>query len=122
VNELTIGQAARQAGVAPSAIRYYERIGLLPEPDRVSGRRTYEPSILRRLAIIDTGKRAGLTLDEIRTLLDSHPAHEQMRALATAKLGDVEAMIEQAQAMRDWLLLAQGCTCPSVDDCALFGG
>jgi MerR family redox-sensitive transcriptional activator SoxR len=57
---------AQQAGVNTSLIRYYERIGLLPPPERVSGQRRYDAAVLRRLAVIDVAQRAGLSLDEIR--------------------------------------------------------
>jgi MerR family redox-sensitive transcriptional activator SoxR len=59
---LTIGEVARRAGVRTSAIRYYEEAGLLPEPERVGGKRRYEKEILRRLALIGGAKRAGFTL------------------------------------------------------------
>jgi MerR family redox-sensitive transcriptional activator SoxR len=63
---LTIGEVARCTGVSTSAIRYYEEAGLLPEPERVGGKRRYEKEILRRLALIRGAKGAGFTLGEIR--------------------------------------------------------
>jgi len=68
---MSIGAVAAQAGRRPSSIRYYEQIGLLPRPDRVSGRRVYGPDTVRTLAVIETGQRAGLTLDEIKDLLSA---------------------------------------------------
>jgi MerR family redox-sensitive transcriptional activator SoxR len=120
--KLRIGEVAERAGVRKSAIRYYEQIGLLPEADRVSGQRVYDPSILRRLALIDVSQRAGLSLDEIRELIDagSEPISEQLQALAVRKLPDVEALIERAEAMRDWLKTAEGCGCQTIDECGLF--
>jgi MerR family redox-sensitive transcriptional activator SoxR len=121
---LTIGDVAARAGVNASAIRYYEARGLLPAPERESGRRRYTEDAVRRLAIIDTAKQAGLSLDDITVLLDSAdrgtPAHEPLRDLATRKLPEVRALIERAEAMRDWLETARGCTCPTLEDCALF--
>ena len=64
---MTIGAVAALTGRRPSAIRYYEQIGLLPRPDRVGGRRVYGPDTVRTLAVIETGQRAGLTLDESGT-------------------------------------------------------
>ena len=121
-DKLRIGQVAEQAGLRKSAIRYYEEIGLLPEPERVSGQRVYDPSVLRRLALIDVSQRAGLTLDEIRELVDagSAPVSEQLQELATKKLPEVEALIGRAEAMRDWLKTAQGCGCETIDECGLF--
>src|SRR5918911_5312656 len=68
--QMRIGQVASRAGIRVSQIRYYEEIGLLPEPDRVSGQRRYDDTILRRLAVIDVAQRAGLTLEEIRDLVE----------------------------------------------------
>jgi MerR family redox-sensitive transcriptional activator SoxR len=119
---LKIGEVAKRSSLRKSAIRYYESIGLLPEPDRVSGQRVYDASVLRRLALIDVSQRAGLTLDEIRELLEagSEPISERLQALAARKLPDVEALIARAEAMRDWLKGAQACDCEAIDDCGLF--
>ena len=121
---LTIGEVARRVGLKTSAIRYYESVGVLPDPERVGGQRRYTPDTVRRLEVIDVAKRAGFTLDEARILLatrdDGTPAHEQIRDLAQRKLPDVEALIERAQAMRTWLTTATGCSCNSLDVCALF--
>jgi MerR family redox-sensitive transcriptional activator SoxR len=123
---LSIGEVAWRAGVSVSAIRFYERSGLLPEPDRVGGRRRFGGEAVRRLEIIDVAKQAGFSLAEIRILLDSvdagEPAHSQLRALAEHKLPEVEKLIERAEAMRDWLTTATRCGCDSLDDCALFLG
>jgi MerR family redox-sensitive transcriptional activator SoxR len=120
----TIGQLARAAGVNASAIRYYESVGVLPEPERESGQRRYGPDALRRLQVIDVAKRAGFTLEEAAVLLATdgrgNPAHAQLRELAARKLPEVEALIERAGAMRDWLDTATGCNCATLDVCALF--
>jgi MerR family transcriptional regulator, redox-sensitive transcriptional activator SoxR len=121
-DKLRIGQVAEQAGRRKSAIRYYEEIGLLPQPQRVAGQRVYDRSVLRRLALIDVSQRAGLSLDEIRELLDagSAPVSDQLQALARRKLPEVEALIRRAEAMRDWLRTAESCSCQSIDECGLF--
>ncbi len=113
---------AERAGLRKSAIRYYEEIGLLPEADRVSGRRVYDPSILRRLALVDVAQRAGLSLDEIRELLEagSEPISDRLQLIATRKLPEVERLVRRAEAMREWLLAAQACECETIDECALF--
>jgi MerR family transcriptional regulator, redox-sensitive transcriptional activator SoxR len=119
-----IGDVARRAGVEPSAIRYYERIGLLPEAERVSGRRRYDESVFDRLAAIDVAQRAGFTLAEVRTLMsgfsESAPPSERWRRMAQRKLPEVEALIERAVLVRAWLEAASDCRCPTLDDCALF--
>jgi MerR family redox-sensitive transcriptional activator SoxR len=121
---LTIGEVARQAGLRTSHIRYYEDVGVLPQPERVSGQRRYDDEILHRLAIVDVAQRAGLTLEEIRELTGSrgagHNAGERLRALAERKLPDIEALIERAQAVKRWLEVASTCDCATVDVCGLF--
>ena len=121
---LSIGEVAREAGVSVSAIRFYERSGLLPEAERVGGKRRFGADTVRRLGVIDVAKRAGFSLDEVRALLDSidggAPAHEELRALAARKLPEMDALIERAQAMRDWLAVASDCGCESLEDCGLF--
>jgi DNA-binding transcriptional MerR regulator len=117
---LTIGQVAARAGVNASHIRYYEDVGVLPPPERVSGQRRYREDVLHRLSIIDVAQRAGLSLDEIRTLTGAPHAGDEIRELADRKLPDVEALIERAQAVKRWLEVARACECESVDVCALF--
>ncbi len=121
---LTIGEVASLVGLRTSAIRYYESIGVLPEPDREGGQRRYTKETVRRLQVIDIAKRAGFSLDDARLLLaaesDGLPVHEQLRDLARRRLPDVEALIERAQEMRDWLATATGCGCQTLEVCALF--
>lgn len=121
---LSIGEVAEMAGFSVSAIRFYEREGLLPEAQRVSGQRRFTAETVQRLGIIDVAKQAGFSLEEVGVLLTSvdegAPAHEQLRALADRKLPEVDALIERAQAMRDWLMTASACGCDSLESCALF--
>lgn len=123
---LSIGEIAGRAGVNVSAIRYYERQGLLPEPERVGGQRRYTPATVQRLGVIDAAKQAGFSLQEVGVLLASTdrgaPAHEQLQALATRKLPEVDALIERAVTMREWLTAASACGCETFDACALFEG
>ena len=121
---LTIGQVAEQAGLNTSHIRFYERVGVLPEPERISGQRRYRPEVLHRLSIIDVAQRAGLTLDEIAPLTGpenrSADAAVHIRHLAETKLPHIDALIARAQAVKHWLQVAQSCDCASVDVCGLF--
>jgi MerR family redox-sensitive transcriptional activator SoxR len=121
---MTIGQVAARAGVNTSHIRYYEEIGVLPAPERVSGQRRYSADVLHRLAIVDVAQRAGLTLEEIRDLTGPHSGDEdigsRIRELAERKLPDIEALIERAEAVRRWLQVASACDCATVDVCGLF--
>jgi len=121
---LTIGAVAAMTGRSASAIRYYEQIGLLPDPVRVGGRRRYDPATVRTLAVIETGQRAGLALDEIKVLLSASPgdpaAVERLREVAGRKLPEVVALIERSELVRGWLELAARCECPDLDQCPLF--
>src|ERR671930_851483 len=117
--KLTIGQLAQRFGLNTSAIRYYERAGVLPEPARESGQRRYGPDAVRRLEVLEVAKRAGFTLDEARLLLQrtdaGTPAFESLRELAARKLPDLDALIARAQEMRRWMLTASDCSCTTLD-------
>jgi MerR family redox-sensitive transcriptional activator SoxR len=119
---MRIGEVARKAGVNVSLVRYYDRIGLLPAAERVSGQRRYDASALRRLAVIDVAQRAGLSLDEIKDLLEhgNDPMSDRLRELAARRLPEIDALIERAQRVRSWLADAQTCGCDAIDDCRLF--
>ena len=120
---LTISKLAAAGGVNASAVRYYERRGLMPEPERVGGQRRYSPDAIARLRTIRAAQQAGLSLEEIAQLLvgaDDGESAEVLRDLAERKLPEVEALIERAEAMKGWLELAAECRCSSLDVCELF--
>ena len=121
---LAIGELADRTGRRPSSIRYYEQVGLLPEPVRVHGQRRYDPDTVRTLAVIDTAQRAGLTLGEIKTLLSASPGDSaavgRLREVADRKLPQITALIERTQLVRSWLESAARCECPSLTECPLF--
>ena len=122
--ELTIGEVARRAGVATSSIRYYESIGLLPEPDRSHGQRRYRSDVLGRLGFIGVAQSAGFKLDEIKELVHgidgADGMADQVRSLSTQKLDEVEALLERTKAMKGWLEVAKECGCATPEECALF--
>ena len=120
--QLTIGEVARQAGMRASRIRYYESVGVLPAPERISGMRRYGADVVRRLGIIDVAQRVGFTLEEIRELLSTEQgtAHEQLRRLAERKLPDIDQLIHRAHAVRRWLEMTSHCDCETLDVCSLF--
>jgi MerR family transcriptional regulator, redox-sensitive transcriptional activator SoxR len=122
--ELTIGEVARRAGVATSSIRYYERVGLLPEPERLHGQRRYDTDVLGKLGFIGVAQSAGFKLREIKELIDGVDSAggmaEQMRSLSSRKLGEVEALLEHTKAMKGWLEVAKECGCATPAECALF--
>jgi MerR family transcriptional regulator, redox-sensitive transcriptional activator SoxR len=120
---LTIGQVAAAVGLNTSAVRYYERRGVMPLPERASGQRRYGQDAIARLRTIQAAQQMGLSLTEITQLLagaDHGESAEVLRELAERKLPDVEALIERAQAMKEWLELAAECRCASLDICDLF--
>jgi len=119
---MRIGEVAAQAGVRVSLLRYYEEVGLLAPAERVNGQRRYDPSALRRLAVIDVAQRAGLSLEEIRELVEhgNDPMSDRLRDLAERRLPEIDALIERATRVRAWLADATRCGCESLDDCALF--
>jgi MerR family transcriptional regulator, redox-sensitive transcriptional activator SoxR len=122
--ELTIGEAAERAGVTASAIRYYERIGLLPEAERSHGQRRYDVEVLGKLAFIGVAQSAGFKLDEIKELSkgvdQADGMSESMRSLSSRKLDEVEALLERTKAMKGWLEVAKQCGCATPAECSLF--
>ena len=104
---LTIGRVAKQADVGIDTIRFYERRGLLPEPQRTeSGYRLYPPATVTRLHFIRRAKALGFSLDEIVTLLalqDTGGPKSEVKAITHRKLEQIEAKITDLARMRDVL-------------------
>ncbi len=102
---MRIGELAHLTGVTTKTIRYYESIGLLPEPDRTaSDYRDYRDDAVERLRFIKDAQHSGLTLTEIQSLVELKAAGEatceHTRALVEAHLADIDAQIEQLRATR----------------------
>lgn len=113
---ITIGEVAKRAGLRPSAIRYYEKAGLLPKPARSGGQRRYDESIVGRLAILQRAKECGMTLEEVRGLFnDQGRPSERWQRVAQKKIVEFDAMIERIAIMRD--LLQRRCQCADLDEC-----
>jgi DNA-binding transcriptional MerR regulator len=111
---LTIGELARRAGVATSAVRYYEELGLLPAPARVSGQRRYPESAARLVAAILLYSDAGFTLAEQKALLASSKRESgEWSRLARRKLAELDEQIAKAQAARE--AISHGLRCPHED-------
>ena len=112
---MQIGKVAEAAGVSVQAVRYYERIGMLPEPDRSSsGYRQYTPDAIQRLRFIRRAQDLGFTLEEIKELLqlrvDDSGACETVRTKATQKIRMIRQKRQQLQKMEDALnTLVQYC-------------
>jgi MerR family redox-sensitive transcriptional activator SoxR len=113
---MTIGEVAKKAGLRASAIRYYEKAGLLPKPVRSGGQRRYDTSILARLAVLERAKDCGFTLKEARQFFNDQgrPA-ERWQRLAPKKIAELDALIQRATAMKE--LLERRCQCADLEEC-----
>ena len=113
---MTIGEVAKRTGLRASAIRFYERAGLLPKPLRTSGRRRYNAAILDRMAVLEHAKACGFTLTEIGILFNDQGRHSmKWRRLAEKKVAELDATLERITAMKD--LLSRSCECATADEC-----
>jgi MerR family redox-sensitive transcriptional activator SoxR len=122
VPQLTISEIAHQVGLQPSAIRYYERIGLLPPAERLSGQRRYDATAIYRLAIIQRARQSGFTLDEIRSLFfgfrSNTRASERWEQLSRRKLVELDALMDGIKSMQGLLKkMMQNCHCNTLDQC-----
>ena len=118
---LAIGKLARQAGVATSALRYYEKAGLLPSPARVSNRRQYDPGVLGRIRIILLARDAGFSVSETRAFLNGFPVGTRpalrWRAMAKRKLAELDELTTRLSQMRSILNASFNCECQRLEDC-----
>jgi len=119
--QLTISEVGNRVGLRPSALRYYEEIGILQPPARVGGQRRYDNAALRRLAVIQRARSLGFSLREIRTLLHEFPTDappaERWTTLARQKLVQLATLMSRIKD-RESLLQRQGmCSCKSLDEC-----
>ena len=121
----SIGEVAQRAGLATSALRFYEGHGLLTSERNAAGHRRYQPDALRRISFIRVAQRVGLTLAEIREALDTlpdsrTPTRADWETLARAWQPMLDERITLLQLMRDRLDGCIGCGCLSLDNCALY--
>ncbi|MGH9746803.1 MAG: MerR family transcriptional regulator [Candidatus Acidiferrales bacterium] len=119
---MRIGEVAAKAGLAPSAIRYYERAGLLRQTQRTNGRRVYSAEILHQLVIIEFAKETGFTLSEIKLLLhgfpERTPASARWKKMARGKIKQLEVALAKTKAMKDMLEAMTSCRCRKLEQCA----
>jgi MerR family redox-sensitive transcriptional activator SoxR len=120
--QLTISEVANRVGLQASAIRYYERIGLLPPAQRMSGQRRYDATALYRLAIIQLARRLGFTLDEIRQLFfgfrNVTRASERWQTLSRKKLAELDGLMVGIKTVRRFLKkMTQNCRCDTLEQC-----
>jgi MerR family redox-sensitive transcriptional activator SoxR len=118
---LTISEVASQIGLRPSAIRYYEQIGILPPAQRVSGQRRYDVTVLHRLIVIQRARQTGFTLGEIKKLFFGFragtPPSVRWQRLKSRKIVELDAMLEHIQTMRDLLEQQGKCRCAALEEC-----
>jgi MerR family redox-sensitive transcriptional activator SoxR len=121
VGGFPISHVARETRLRPSTLRYYEQIGLLPEPPRVGGKRRYDQTALHRLTLVSRARQLGFSLKEIRQLLVGFPAGEsagaRWTAVASRKLTEVTSLLDRLQAMQAELERIQHCACGTLDEC-----
>ena len=124
-DELTIGEVAARSGVAASALRFYEAQGLVRSSRTSGNQRRYERAVLRRIALIQAGRAAGIPLERIRAALDTLPAgrtptRRDWERLSRAWRNDLDRQIAALHAIRDRLTTCIGCGCLSIDACTLL--
>lgn len=121
--QLTIGELARRAGVATSALRYYEELGLLPAPARMSGQRHYPESAVGLVGIILLLRDVGFSLAEQKALMASRAvALDDWRRLVQRKLAELNEQIAKAQAAREAVEHALRCPHEDILQCPNFAG
>jgi MerR family transcriptional regulator, redox-sensitive transcriptional activator SoxR len=124
-DELTIGELSARSGVAPSALRFYEAQGLLAARRTSGNQRRYDRAVLRRVALLQAGRAAGIPLERIRLALATLPARrtptrDDWERLSRGWRADLDAQIETLQALRNRLTTCIGCGCLSIDKCSLL--
>ncbi len=123
--ELTIGDVAARSGVAPSALRFYEDEGLIAAHRTTGNQRRYDRAMLRRIALIQAGRAAGIPLERIRAALatlpaDRTPTRRDWGRLSRGWREDLDRRIATLEALRTRLTTCIGCGCLSIDACELL--
>ena len=115
-----IAEVARRAGVPASTLRFYEKRGLIASAGPPGVRRQFAPRVLDQLALIALGQAAGLSLDEIRSMLSPHGEPNIDRKLLAAKAEEIDATVRQLRAVSRGLRHAAACPAPSHAQCPAF--
>jgi MerR family redox-sensitive transcriptional activator SoxR len=123
-DQLPIGEVATRAGVEASALRFYESQGLIHSERTSGGQRRFHRDVLRRIAFIRVAQRVGLSLDEIRTALESlpderTPTPRDWNRLSLAWRGRLDEQLALLERLRDNLTACIGCGCLSLKTCKL---
>jgi MerR family transcriptional regulator, redox-sensitive transcriptional activator SoxR len=115
---LSISEVGEATGLQSSALRYYEKAGLIRPAARAGGRRQYDPSVLQRLAAIALLQEAGFTIAEVGQLLGSRSS-QKWRSMAEEKIRQIDAHVARVAAARELLASALRCDCSGIDTCEL---
>jgi MerR family redox-sensitive transcriptional activator SoxR len=123
--ELSIGELSRRSGVSQSALRFYEREGLIAAGRTSGNQRRYAGATLRRVALVQAGKAAGIPLERIRAALETLPEHKSptkrdWERLSSSWRKELDERIEALQAIRGRLTTCIGCGCLSLRTCGLL--
>jgi len=120
MTSLDISEVAKRSGLPASTLRYYEERGLIESIGRRGLRRTFEPHVLERLALISLGRQAGFSLDEIAAVFDPRGMAVIDRDMLAAKADEIDTLIRRLSTMRDGLRHAAACPAPSHMECPTF--
>jgi len=116
---VSITEVSERTGLQSSALRYYERSGLIRPRTRIGGRRHYEASVLQTLAVIALLQEVGFTISEIKKVLTGNGVRQRWRGLAEEKLSEIDEHIEKVRTARDLLAAALACECSGLHTCDL---
>jgi DNA-binding transcriptional MerR regulator len=117
---MDISEGAKRTGVPASALRFYEKKGLIASAGRQGGRRRFGAAVLDQLALIALGQAAGFSLDEIRAMLSPHGKARIDRAKLASKAREIDATVRQLRAVSRGLRHAAACPAPSHAQCPTF--
>ncbi len=115
VDLLPIGEVARSTGLAVSAVRYYDEIGVITASARVGGKRRFDPDTVGRVSFIRRAQEAGFSLDEIRMILDE--TQGGWHGLVEDKLTELSERRDRLDTMIDMLAEIRDCGCDAVSNC-----
>lgn len=120
MTSLDIAEVAEQAGLTPSALRFYEKRGLIEPNGRNGLRRTYHPDVLARLALVTCARSAGFTIAQIAGFLTATPQDAELRTHLAARAERLDKDIARLTRMRDALRHTATCTHQPLVDCPEF--
>ena len=125
MKEFSIGEAAERCGLAASAIRYYESVGVVPKPARKNGRRVYDERWMKWLALVILAQEGGFSIKETKQVIQQFsntksPPSKRWKKAAQAKLNELDRQSRRIDQMRQILVMSMQCRCPSIEDCADF--